>query len=457
MKLRTVMAGVAAAALVWSLTACGTGGGTDPAAPVTPADSGTVTWWGWTPDTPVAEKYIQEFNKEYPNIKVTYKNYENVDYRNAITPALDSGSGPDVYDLSPAGGSPDTWGGYAMDMGEFAKSVLGDDWQNKFGTNYISELTSSDGRVVALPLGGMTAGFLWYNDEIFQQAGATPPTDYNSWVDACKKIQAAGKICYTMGAGGQDTFPTEFYHAIANSVDPAFFLNAATGKAKWNDPAGISVLTIIKQMQTDGIISKKVLDGPQYPLANEEFMKGEAAMVQMGYWYAQYSGAESAKTAMESAGVSNPQPFTQLPLNFPDVAGKGNGSAVFGECDYGLAINAKSPNIAAAQTFVKWMTMSTTGQQNVANAIDLLPALKGIEPDWNAITLVNPAKQQPAIQKLLSDSANTTQTRQWQTTDTTLRAIVVAIQKVLDPTVNESIEQIAQELQDSSEASTVGQ
>ena len=450
-----LFAAMAASALVISLAACSST--TSAQAPVvSPATSGDVSWWGWTPDTPVAQKYIAAFNKEYPNIKVTYKNYENVDYRNAITPALDSGTGPDIYDISPAGGSPDTWGSYALDPSSFAQTTLGSDWQNKFGSGYVKELTNSDGKVTALPLGGMTAGFLWYNANIFTAAGATLPTDYTSWVTACQKIKAIGKTCLAMGAGGQDTFPTELVHSIANSVDPAWFLNAATGKAKWNDPQGIEVLNIIKKMSDDGIIPKNVLDNGQYPLANEEFMKGDAAMVQMGYWYAQYSGAESAKTAMTSAGVTNPQPFVQMPLMFPDVAGKGNGSAVFGEADYGLAINKASKNIGAAETFVGWMTMSKNGQQNVANAIDLIPGLKGVEPDWNSVKLVDQAQQQPAIAKLLSSSLNTTQTRQWQTTDTTLKAIVVAVQQVLDPTIKKSVTDIAQQMQDSSEASTVG-
>jgi hypothetical protein len=176
----------------------------------------------------------------------------------------------------------------------------------------------------------------------------------------------------------------------------------------------------------------------------------------MGFWYTQYAGAESCKVSMESAGVSNPQCFTQLPMAFPDVAGKGNESLYFGEADYGLAINSESPNIAASKTFVKWMTMSKTGQQNVANAIDVLPALKGVSPDWDAIELVDDAVQRPAIEKLIADSASVTQTRQWQTTEATLDAIVVAIQHVLDPTVNKSIKEIAAELQASAEPSKVG-
>jgi len=454
-RLRVLGAAAGCVALVLTASACSSSG-SGGAATAAAADSGSVTWWGWTPDTPVAERYIAEFNKEYPKIKVTYKNFENVDFRNTLAPALDSGKGPDVFDLAPGGGSPDLWGPYAIDLAPLAKSVLGADWESKFAGGYVKQLTTSKGTFVSLPIGGISAGFIWYDSEMLAQAGADVPTDYASWVATCAKIASTGKTCFTMGAGGADTFPTEMFHSIANSVDPAFFLAAATGKAKWDDPAGVEILQIIKKMKDDGIIAPDALDAGQYPLANEAFMKQKAAMVQMGFWYTQYAGAESCKVSMESAGVSNPTCFTQLPMAFPDVAGKGNHSLYFGEADYGLAINSQSPNIAASKTFVTWMTMSKTGQQNVANAIDVLPALKGVTPDWNAIKLVNSSVQQPAIEKLIADSTSTTESRQWQTTEATLDAIVLAIQNVLDPTVSTPIKDIAAQLQASSKPSTVG-
>ena len=54
------LAAVAAASL--ALAACSGGGGTtDETTSATTgpaAESGEVSWWGWTPDTPVAERYI---------------------------------------------------------------------------------------------------------------------------------------------------------------------------------------------------------------------------------------------------------------------------------------------------------------------------------------------------------------------------------------------------------------
>jgi len=50
-----LFAAMAASALVISLAACSST--TSAQAPVvSPATSGDVSWWGWTPDTPVAQK-----------------------------------------------------------------------------------------------------------------------------------------------------------------------------------------------------------------------------------------------------------------------------------------------------------------------------------------------------------------------------------------------------------------
>ena len=41
-------------------------------------------------------------------------------------------------------------------------------------------------------------------------------------------------------------------------------------KASWDDPAGVRVLQIIRDMREDGIIAATALDAPQYPPANED-------------------------------------------------------------------------------------------------------------------------------------------------------------------------------------------
>lgn len=82
------------------ITACG-GGTTSPPASDS-ANSGAISWWGWTPaEKVIADSYITAFNKEYPDIKVTFKQVGLNDYLAIMRPALASSQGPDLFGIAP--------------------------------------------------------------------------------------------------------------------------------------------------------------------------------------------------------------------------------------------------------------------------------------------------------------------------------------------------------------------
>jgi hypothetical protein len=72
-------------------------------------------------------------------------------------------------------------------------------------------------------------------------------------------------------------------------------------------------------------------------------------MVMMGTWYMQYSTPAGLTGAISAAGVGKPKNFTMVPISFPDVAGTGHTGALYGDSDYGLAVNGKSsPEVSQA-------------------------------------------------------------------------------------------------------------
>src|SRR5262249_41627719 len=73
--------------------------------------------------------------------------------------------------------------------------------------------------------------------------------------------------------------------------------------------------------------------------------------------------------------------------------------------------NKRSKHINAATTFVTWLTTSQAGQQAVADILNDIPALTSAQPNWDAIELVDPAKQEPALKKLISDANTSTEPR----------------------------------------------
>jgi raffinose/stachyose/melibiose transport system substrate-binding protein len=399
-----------ATAAALALAGCA-GGGTTETKEKGSATSGSITWWGWTPDAGPAETYIKAFNKVYPNIKVTYKKLTIDGYDAALRPALASSVGPDVYDVAPgaANGSVDQYGVNAVDLTPAVAKALGPDWKSKLAPIGVSSLMNQ-GKLAAVSVGSVFAGTIWVNQDLFDKYRLKPPTTYDEWKKVCAAFKSHGVGCFVQGAN-QPAFNEDTLQAISDNIKPGVWEQAMSGKVPWTDPTVVKALTIWKQLFTDGIMQKGALGIQQYPDANNGFMSGKYAMVMMGTWFMQYSSVEGSTGAISGAGVANPKPFTQVPIRFPDVAGTGNVGALYGDADFGLAVNKKSKAINAATTFAIWLGTSKEGQQEVANILNDIPALSSAKPNWSAIKLVNPSVQQPALQKLTDDASKSSEPR----------------------------------------------
>lgn len=373
--------------------------------------SGSIDWWSWTPDASVAKKYIENFNVEFPDIEVTFKNFENSDYKAGLRAGLVSGAGPDLFSMSLGGMNSDfaTFGEFGLDLRPALEEALGTDWRDAFTFSH-DGLTRENGDVAGVGMGGVAAGCLWVNQTMFDEFGLEVPTTYDEWVAVAAALRENGKECLAMGAVA-DGFVVETWRSIVGSIEPGLWIGALQGETPWTEPAFEEGLRIFSDMKRDGIIREDVTGLSQYPDANNAFLSGRAAMVQMGTWYAQYSGRESALASMQAAGVRDPEPFLQLPARFPVMVEGGSVSNIFGELDYGLSVKARSTSTAAATTFALWLTTTQAGTQSIADAIDLIPARVGTEPDWEGIGLAFPERQIPAIQQLYETAIESTESR----------------------------------------------
>jgi raffinose/stachyose/melibiose transport system substrate-binding protein len=356
-----------------------------------------------------ANGYIAAFNKEYPDIKVNFKLVSIPDWQAALAPALRSESGPDVFDMQP-GAYVKRYGSFAEDLTPVVAKALGDDWQSKVAPAGVTGLTNSEGKLTALSVGAVYSGTLWINQGLFDKYGLKPPTTLDEWDKVCQEFKANKQGCFVQGAAGagfdQDTLQT-----IANSVEPGLWTRASKGEAKWNDPGIVKTLEIWKQLFDRNIMQEGAVGYQQYPDANNDFLTGKYAMVMMGTWYTQYSTEKAMTAALAAAGVKGAKPFPIVPIQFPDVAQTGNVPEMFGDADYGLAVSTKAKDKAAAETFVTWLATSQAGQQAVANQLNDIPALKGIEPDFDQIKFVDPAVQEAPVKDLISKVAAIEQPR----------------------------------------------
>ncbi|WP_433303398.1 extracellular solute-binding protein [Actinoplanes sp. CA-030573] len=449
MRSKTLSALAATALALAGLTACG--GSKSGSADASTATSGTVNWWGWTPtDTATADGYIAAFHRQYPNITVNYKLVNISDWVAALRPALASGKGPDVFDMQP-GAYVTQFKSFAQDQTALAEQALGADWKSKVAPIGISGLTA-DGKLTAMSVGSVYAGMLWINGDIFKKYDLQPPKTLAEWQHVCSVLKQNKVGCFVQGAA-QEGFDQDTLQSIANSVQPGLWTKVSTGDAKWTDPGIVKTFQIWKQLFDSGIMQPGAVGYQQYPDANNDFLTGKYGMVMMGTWYTQYATTKAMTAALSAAGVSGAEPFPILPVAFPDVAGAGNTSEMYGDADFGLAISTKSGNKAAAATFVKWMATSTEGQQAIADQLNDLPAIKGVTPDFDKIQLVDPATQKAPVQDLITKAGSITEPRESLLSSDVQTAILAAATSVA--TGKASPEDATKTLQQAAEAAGV--
>jgi raffinose/stachyose/melibiose transport system substrate-binding protein len=394
-----------------ALLVAGCAGGGSPAGSAGSATSANLTWWGWTPSVQVAQQYITAFNKVYPHIHITYKMLTIAGYNAALRPALASTVGPDIFDVAPGGanGSVETYSPDAVNLEPAVSTALGSDWQSKLSPIGVSSLMVGQ-KLAAVSVGAVYSGTVWINQNLFSKYSLTPPATLAQWVSDCAAFEAHGVGCFVQGVG-QTAFNEDTLQAISDNVQPGVWAQAIQGKVPWTSPVIVKALTIWKQMFSDGIMEKGALGVQQYPDANNDFLSGKYAMVMMGTWYMQNDTQSGMSAGISGAGIAHPTNFTAVPISFPDVAGTGHTGALYGDSDYGIAVNAKSGHQAAATTFAVWLGTSAAGQAQVANALDDIAALKGIEPNWTDISLVNSSVQQAALSKLITNAVASAEPR----------------------------------------------
>ncbi|MGB9706680.1 MAG: extracellular solute-binding protein [Microgenomates group bacterium] len=131
-----------------------------------------LTYWGlWEPE-PVMNGIISEWEKNHPQIKIKYTQQSHREYRERLQSALARGEGPDIFRFHI------TWGPmFKNELEPMPPSVMSAaQYEQTFYPVVIENLRSGTS-YLGIPLMVDTLG-LYYNEDIFQAAGKTPPTTW---------------------------------------------------------------------------------------------------------------------------------------------------------------------------------------------------------------------------------------------------------------------------------------
>ncbi len=390
-RVRTVLALSITTALL--ATGCSGGESDEPVESELYKNPVTLTWWhNASEDGPGKEywqKVAKDFNALHPTVTIEIEGIEtNQLQRTRLPAALLSNDPPDIFQAWGGGEIREqVEAGYLKDITEQVK----DEVANIGGA---AEIWAVDGKQYGLPFRMGIEG-IWYNKDMFAQAGITaPPATFDELNDAVTKLKAINVVPIAVGAG--DKWPAaHWWYNFALRACSVDTLKKAAKDLDFEDPcflkAGEDLKAFIdtKPFQNNFIATPGQNDPTS---ANGLLANGKAAMELMGDW---------------NKGTLDNVAEDQEKLNsfigwfpVPAISGSpGDPKAALGGGD-GFACAKNAP--AECVEFLKYI-VSPEVQKGYAETGQGLPAAKGAED----------GVKDPALRSILEATTSATYVQLW--------------------------------------------
>jgi raffinose/stachyose/melibiose transport system substrate-binding protein len=239
-----------------------------------------VSYYTWRSSDQYPANMIKEFNKKYPDIKVTTDGNHNIDqYLQAQKVRLLSGDSLDITGVTPQAYLEYVKAGYLMDLTD-------QPFMKNFSKSSLSKLTV-DGKVYAVPTAINMIG-VWYNQDLFTKYNLSVPKTWEEFLQVCETLKSNGIV--PLVNGGKDGWPMEFdiypfmHQLLVN--DPQIFEKIDKGEIKYTDKQFVKLFKDISDFYKKGYIHKDLvsLTGDQ---ATDLYAQQKVGMVIQGDWFAE--------------------------------------------------------------------------------------------------------------------------------------------------------------------------
>ncbi len=320
------------------------------------ASATEITFWSM-PNAPSEQHYAwmeakaAEFEAE-TGIKV---NFDEIGWGDGplIMNAIITGEGAHVFQLGTTW-NPEyaaTGGLVELDMADFGGA-------DKFFKANL-ESTTLDGKNYGVPWFAETRA-LFYNTEMFEEAGVEPPRTYQDLVKVGKKIidvHGEGRAIATAGTGAWDLIHNWAIILWSNGGE---MLNESNTAAAFNSAAGVRAMDYWVNLVDSGLASESCAEYNQ-PQADAAFISGETAMAFMGPWN------------IADIEADNPE----LPYAVVQPPSGPYGRASFsGGSNLAIRNNASEEEIEAAKAWVKFLVSDDVLADYTKNLSKMIPANK---------------------------------------------------------------------------------
>ena len=308
-----------------------------------------ITWMFWD-DLDASEdlitigyrEVIERFNKDYEGqYKVTPITTNLEEYITKFNAMVGSNTTPDVFIMDPGPRLTDVVNnGVAKDI----TSILNNDkdWYNSFSAGIFERLTY-DGKIYAVPT-NFAAALVFYNTEMFANAGVAVPTTFTELIDACQKLQNAGYTPISCSAGTAWCLSMIAGYLCDRAGGPNNLTDVNAGKIAWTSESFVTAANKLVELSK---YFQSTAAGDSNDQATAAFYNGEAAMLVQGSWaIGQINGANPDFEA--KCGV----------FSFPAIEGGADPNRMIVKTD-NLCMSATTKHEEACIALMKYFTDET--------------------------------------------------------------------------------------------------
>lgn len=240
------------------------------------------SWWTAGGEAEALQALYDLYSEQYPDVEIinaTVAGGAGTNAKAVLSTRMQGGNPPDSFQVHAGRELIDTW--VVSDFMEPVTYILEDNgWMDAFPQEVI-DIISYEGEVYSIPVNIHRSNVMWYNKEIFEEQGLTPPSTAEEFFQVAEELESAGIT--PLALGDTNVWPSTHLmeSVLVGALGPDGYRGLWNGETSW-DSEGVRVAleTFARMLDyvNDDHSALTNIDAASY------VAEGEAAMTVMGDW-----------------------------------------------------------------------------------------------------------------------------------------------------------------------------
>ena len=191
------------------------------------------------------ESVLRSFTKSNPGVEIKYTSAGD-ELPTILETAVKGGNPPDLAMLPQPGVVADFAARGELQPLDFASDAVAENLGE-----YAVELGTINGKLYGFLVLTNNGSPVWYNVNLFEQAGVEPPATWDELIQVAETLKASGVPAYSFGAADGWTLSAIFENIYLRTAGPERYDQLAAHEIPWTDPSVKEALQLMAQLFAD--------------------------------------------------------------------------------------------------------------------------------------------------------------------------------------------------------------